>query len=135
MTTTSRDKIEQHLIQQKARAVQLGTSIGPGEGDRCQYRTDSGAMCAAGCLIPDDKYDVTMEGLTANGVINNFPGAFPTDISEHELGAWQQYHDSFWMFGHKGYSYKAWIAGDEEQHPSKFKHAVADWVERYQGVK
>jgi hypothetical protein len=128
MTTTSRDKIEQHLIQQKARAVQPGEAIGPEDADRCQYRTDSGLMCAAGVLIPDEKYTPEMEGLTAHGVQNNFPDTFPQDIGERELGQWQSYHDNYSLTGHICYSYKAWIDGNEEHHPSKFRQALVDSI-------
>lgn len=126
MTTTSRDKIEQHLIQQKARAVQPGVLIGPDISDRCQYRTDAGLMCAAGCLIPDEKYTPEMEGLTAHGVRNNFGDIFPQDISDRELNKWQDYHDNYCLVGHVCYSYKQWVEGDESNHPSEFKKVMAD---------
>lgn len=34
----------------------------PWTGGTCQYRGDGGMKCAAGHLIPDDKYDPAMEG-------------------------------------------------------------------------
>jgi hypothetical protein len=126
MTTTSRDKIEQHLIQQKARAVQPGELIDDQTADRCQYRTASGLMCAAGCLIPDEKYIPEMEGLTAHGVKNNFGDIFPQDISDRELNHWQDYHDNYSLIGHSYYSYKNWINGDETNHPSEFKKILAE---------
>lgn len=128
MATTSRDKIEHHLIQQKARAVQPGRAIGPGDNDRCQYRTEAGLMCAAGCLIPDEKYDPAMEGLTTSGVQNTFPDTFPDDIGKHELNEWQNYHDNYSLIGNVCYSYKKWINGDETNHPSEFKKILADAI-------
>ncbi|MNC40446.1 hypothetical protein D3C75_891570 [compost metagenome] len=120
MTISSHYKIEQHLIQQKARAVQTGAL----PSDRCQYRTDTGLMCAAGCLIPDEKYVPEMEGLTVSGLQNHFPGCLPTDISDRDMQAWQSYHDHYTYLDGITYSYKQWLNGDEEQHPTKFKVAV-----------
>lgn len=31
---------------------------------KCKYRGPNGTKCAAGCLIPDDKYQLRMEGQT-----------------------------------------------------------------------
>ena len=48
------DQVATHLINQKVRsASQLGVS--------CYYRQDD-LKCAAGCLISDDEYDVSIEG-------------------------------------------------------------------------
>ena len=32
------------------------------EAKQCAYRTDSGLMCFVGVLIPDDEYDIILEG-------------------------------------------------------------------------
>lgn len=32
--------------------------------DECRYRGDNGTACAVGCLIPDEKYDPSIEGDT-----------------------------------------------------------------------
>lgn len=127
--TPSRDKIEQHLIKQKARAVQehdAEYSIAP--ISRCQYRTTEGLMCAAGCLIPDDKYDEEMEGSTANSIYFDYPGLFPADITMREISAWQSYHDCTAHIGGQMYSYQRWLDGREDNHPSKFKEALAEWL-------
>lgn len=116
----SRNKIEQHLIQQKARAVQTHLNV----ADRCQYRTAEGLMCAAGCLIPDDKYRPSMEGFTTDAVKRNHDDVFPDDIASRELTLWQNYHDYVAIVGGFTYSYEKWIDGDEDHHPSKFKVAV-----------
>lgn len=48
------DTVVAHLRKQGCKAISKhGT---------CMYRAQSGAMCAAGCLIPDDKYISEMEG-------------------------------------------------------------------------
>ena len=48
------DTVARHLLTQKMRSV--------GENSECLYRSPKGLKCAAGCLIPDDKYSSTMEG-------------------------------------------------------------------------
>ncbi len=46
------DKVVNHLRKQGRRATR---------GPSCAYRSLDGAMCAAGCLIPDSKYRPDME--------------------------------------------------------------------------
>ena len=131
VATTSRDKMVQHLVTQKARAVEerpqqfLGTEQ---ITSRCQYRTTDGRMCAAGCLIPDEKYEPAMEGMVALQVNHQFPGAFPEDITVRELEIWQSYHDSDVNLGGQNFSYGAWVNGDENNHPEKFKEAVTVYL-------
>lgn len=49
------NKVAQHLLtQQKKAATRSGT---------CMYRTQTGLSCAIGCLIPDNKYDKSFEGV------------------------------------------------------------------------
>lgn len=118
----SRDKVEQHLIQQKGRSVDSDNSA-------CMYRGADGRMCAAGCLIPDELYHPALERraislLVADGKMD----IFPTDITAAELKKWQGYHDGavnlegnfdiYWC-------YRDWISGDENHHPSLFKEALA----------
>lgn len=121
----SRDKIEQHLTQQKSRAATPGGS--------CQYRTEDGLMCAVGCLIADADYNADMmESKGVEMMLDANPGVLPTDISVQELAAWQNYHDH----RHYGYEegvihpsvefdYRAWINGDEAHSPTKFKEYMA----------
>jgi hypothetical protein len=47
-------KVEKHLLKQNERAE---------SGGNCQYRTDSGLSCAVGCLMTDDIYDSSFEGV------------------------------------------------------------------------
>lgn len=63
------DTIVNHLRTQGARA--LNAALG-----HCEYRTPTGMKCAAGCLIPDDKYCRSFEGMrvtmtTPAGVLLN----------------------------------------------------------------
>lgn len=122
---SSRDKIEQHLIKQKARAATAGGS--------CRYRTEDGLMCAVGCLIADDDYnEETMESKGVGVFADTHKGLLPTDISLRELEAWQAYHDSR-FYGYEMSSYKPsvefdyrnWINGDEAHSPTKFKAYLA----------
>lgn len=53
------DFIVAHLRKQGRKALQ---------DDRCVYRATDGAKCAAGCLIPDDKYNSLIEGISASSV-------------------------------------------------------------------
>lgn len=48
------DKIATHLLTQDSKAMD-------GAGTCC-YLTEEGLKCAIGCLIPEEKYDITMEG-------------------------------------------------------------------------
>lgn len=52
------DTVARHLLTQKMRS----------QNDKrtCLYRGPEGLKCAAGCLIPDDKYSSTMEGKAWN---------------------------------------------------------------------
>jgi hypothetical protein len=116
----SHDKIEQHLIQQKARSVDEGNKV-------CMYRGEQGRMCAAGCLIPDEVYGRHLESksiavLKEQGLME----VFPTDITSEELLYWQQYHDSGVFLIRLGvsFNYKKWVDGDEGHHPSLFKEAL-----------
>lgn len=128
----SRDKIEQHLIKQKARSY----GMMPTGHQGCLYRGPNDTMCAAGCLIPDDKYVKAMEDMKAGGVYHNFPGALPTDITASELNWWQSYHDNNFNGPEDPqemvkFSYKGWIDGNENHHPTKFKAVVMAHLEKY----
>ena len=59
------DKVARHLLTQnkQSRNKEL----------ECLYRGEDGAMCAAGCLIPEDLYDVDMEGHSWKTTVDKFP--------------------------------------------------------------
>ena len=48
------DKVVAHLRRQRARAA--------GDFGLCVYRAGNGRKCAVGCLIPDHKYSLSLEG-------------------------------------------------------------------------
>jgi hypothetical protein len=49
------DKVKKHLLTQRAKS----------EGDfGCLYRGPHGRKCAVGCLIPDEMYKRSLEGVT-----------------------------------------------------------------------
>lgn len=47
------DTVAKHLLTQKRKSVDRG---------RCLYKSNDGAMCAVGCLIPESMYQREMEG-------------------------------------------------------------------------
>jgi len=53
------DKVVKHLLTQKKPAMSSGGA--------CAYRGQDNTSCAVGCLIPDDKYSMVIEGV---GVLN-----------------------------------------------------------------
>lgn len=88
------EKASRHLFQQGKRAV---TGL-----NRCVYRGPNGLMCAVGCLIPDEMYNLTMEELgsidilLSNRVVENL--TLPKGINhvnESFLGALQNAHDVY----------------------------------------
>jgi hypothetical protein len=54
------DKVKAHLLAQMATSVTTRADA-PG-GEMCAYRGKNGTKCALGTLIPDDKYDPSLEG-------------------------------------------------------------------------
>lgn len=56
-----------HLLTQKRKAV-----IGD-RSDVCAYRSPGGLKCAAGCMIPDELYDIGMERMLIDSVVENWP--------------------------------------------------------------
>lgn len=52
-TQTLFNTVATHLLTQSAKSI---------SNRECRYRGDDGLSCAAGCLIPDDQYDQTLEG-------------------------------------------------------------------------
>lgn len=81
------DKVTTHLLTQNKKAK---------EGIRCKYRNSEGLMCAAGCLIPNDVYEVDMEGKSISSVIREY-GVLAEMFSTREkvilLGNLQHIHD------------------------------------------
>lgn len=79
------DTVATHLLDQGKPALDA-------EGF-CRYRTESGLMCAVGCLIPDEKYTPKIEGIPVGNIPHALP--FPTDPELLDfLTDLQGYHDS-----------------------------------------
>ena len=81
------DKVARHLLKQGKKAIiHEGT-----ENEMCQYRTSEGLMCAVGCLILDEDYDVKIEGNAVAFVRDEVPclGELPL----HLLEILQSVHD------------------------------------------
>lgn len=77
------NKIGKHLLTQ----LEVASN-----GAMCRYRADSGLMCAAGAIIPDDEYDEEMEGNAVNHIHS------PT-LRTHDLFTvtrLQELHDNAW---------------------------------------
>ena len=60
------DTVVKHLRKQNARSTFCRDTI-----DVCAYRGINGTKCAVGCLIPDDVYDISMEGVGVYGIVYN----------------------------------------------------------------
>lgn len=63
------DKVAHHLLKQKARSM---ISSSTGGSQLCAYRGGQGLCCAVGFLIPENLYDMNMEG---NGICDISTGA------------------------------------------------------------
>lgn len=55
-------KVKTHLLTQN--------KTSENESGRCLYRGPDKLKCAAGCLITDEQYDITMEGYKWEGLVN-----------------------------------------------------------------
>jgi hypothetical protein len=58
------DKVCAHLAKQGHKAI--------GKRGGCVYRAENGDKCAAGCLIPDERYDPEMEYNTISYVLGKY---------------------------------------------------------------
>lgn len=81
-------KVREHLLAQNARAKD-----GDGAQSGCAYRGVGGTKCAVGCLIPDALYDARMEGLSVDGLPEDFPGYAVTRKQFEMLVHLQYIHD------------------------------------------
>lgn len=71
----------------------------PDSKDVCMYRGHNGLKCAAGHLIPDEKYNREMENKRIPAILEDRPDLFgePLDDSSIYLLDWlQQTHDNFY---------------------------------------
>lgn len=76
--------VRQHLMAQGAKSE---------DADMCKYRGPNGLMCAVGVLIPDDRYN---KSLDYGSFTNLIDAALSAGLSEHIglLGKLQNIHDS-----------------------------------------
>ena len=58
------DTVANHLLTQKEQSMD--------ENGKCLYRGPNGLKCAIGCLIPDEDYSPTMEGIRISALIDKF---------------------------------------------------------------
>lgn len=58
------DTVARHLLKQNKKSL--------GDNGYCVYRSPEGLKCAAGCLIPDDKYEAEMEEIRWDGLIRKY---------------------------------------------------------------
>lgn len=102
------NKVIAHLTEQNARAVARN-------GDSCRYRSAAGLKCAIGCLIPDELYDPSIEGMGVTPLLfgmedprhMNFVKilrrvtGMETEADAEFLGHLQDLHDieSYWTNG------------------------------------
>lgn len=77
------DFVAQHLIRQGIRSIYEG---------KCMYRSPDNHKCAIGCLIPDEKYRSSMEGLSVDYFRLSYPGILPP-VRPTLLNALQRAHD------------------------------------------
>lgn len=60
----------------------------------CRYRTAEGLKCFAGVLIPDDKYDPSMEG-RGSYTVSFLVDAYPSIEEQRLIGRLQSVHDYY----------------------------------------
>lgn len=60
------NKVYTHLYKQAQPALRHSDFI---DGPACAYRGEDGAMCAVGCLIPDDVYTPEIEGVGVSRLV------------------------------------------------------------------
>ena len=65
------NKVYIHLITQGEKSLSEAAESSNG----CSYRGDNGLMCAAGCMIPDEKYTPEMEGFSWDLLCMEYPEA------------------------------------------------------------
>lgn len=76
-----------HLRQQKARSVH------PSSERECAFRGRDGMKCAVGALIPDDAYDLDMEGRSLISLLEWEGMAFLRSVNPNLLCYMMSLHD------------------------------------------
>jgi len=78
------DKMVAHLRKQGKPAHENGA---------CRYRTESGLMCAVGCLIADAEYKRGMEGMCVDALLPAY--GVLQDLDPPLLAEMQDTHDAY----------------------------------------
>ena len=63
--------VKAHLLEQGCRSTKPGKYEGSNQD--CMYRGPNGTKCGIGFLIPDELYDVKMEGYAAEQIVKDYP--------------------------------------------------------------
>ena len=67
------DRVEKHLLSQGVKSFKEG---------RCSYRGLNNSSCAIGCLIPDELYHFSIEGLAIPNNNYNFVDSYSLGIKK-----------------------------------------------------
>ncbi len=80
------NQVYEHLIKQG----------GPAKvNDRCRYRTEDGQSCAFGCLIKEEEYDKSIEGLNLDCLVFNNKVVFKGSKTHPLCRSMQIEHDNY----------------------------------------
>jgi hypothetical protein len=97
------DTVVAHLRQQNSKALMspgLRESLNM-DALTCAYRSGDGKKCAAGALIEDSEYDISMEGKAIFAILAHSDYNCPASLKDRLLphvklvGALQGVHDNF----------------------------------------
>ena len=88
------DIISTHLLTQNERSSEKSNFYSQ-QLESCLYRGPNGLKCAIGCLIPDEKYNLDMEGMTLRQLTKSYQDLkiLFEEIPENLLVALQTVHD------------------------------------------
>lgn len=91
------DRVKDHLLTQGVRSSRPMIADNGYRHTMCTYRGPEGRSCAIGCLIPDEAYDETIEGLSATSIdfkkAIKFATKEPADFLYSMLDDLQWVHD------------------------------------------
>ena len=122
--------IAAHLAKQREQSKKVR-----GDNDSyCSYRGDEGLMCAVGCLIPDEMYNVDLEGMSAAILLEGNPNIRLHIMDKYKendvrfvrraLTAAQNFHDSYAYYNilHKGGN------DTEKQLANRIASVIDSWI-------
>lgn len=105
------DTVACHLIKQGRPAVS------PDNPSECMYRSPDGAMCAVGCLIPEDRYNARIEGISAVEVVEQGFVPHVRDVDPILFTDLQIAHDDYMV------DYDV----DEDNNPTSLRVQMENW--------